>query len=67
MIDAGEWRTLTSHQKHRVAILKPETTLAQVMEIAKSFGDPFKGEGQITATLKDFKTLEVHAMWYPNK
>ncbi len=66
LIDPGEWRSLTPHQKHRVAILKPETTLAQVVEIVKAFGNPFGNEGKITARveLEGELRLVVHSMLY---
>ena len=67
IIDPGEWRTLTSHQKHRVAILKPETTMAQARSIIDSFGNPYKdGSANITARIElgEQTTLIVHAMLY---
>lgn len=69
LIDPGEWRTLTSHQKHRVAILKPETTMDQARAIIESFGNPHKdrgGKAHITAKIElgEQVSLVVHAMCY---
>lgn len=69
MIDPGEWRTLTSHQKQRIAILKPETTMADAIRIVDSFGNPHHDKGgktNITSSIDPGEKvlLKVHAMWY---
>lgn len=69
IIDTGEWRTLTSHQKHRIAILKPEATMADAIKIIESFGNPHRDKGgktNITASIElgEQILLKVHAMWY---